>query len=70
MKKHIFSTEKLIISEIVFSRLATRYVNIVIEMPVAKNSIRYRAVTDRNQITEEHLKSGTFEINSEQRDII
>jgi hypothetical protein len=47
-KKDIFPTEKLIICETVFCWLATRSVNIVIEMPVAENSIRYRAVIDRN----------------------
>jgi hypothetical protein len=47
-KNGIFPTEKLIICEIVFCGLATRSVNIVIEMPIAENSIRYRAVIDRN----------------------
>jgi hypothetical protein len=47
-KKDILPTEKLIISEIVFCGLAARSVNIVIEMPSAENSIRYRAVIDRN----------------------
>jgi hypothetical protein len=32
----------------VFCELATRRVNIFIEMPTAENSIRYRAVVDRN----------------------
>jgi hypothetical protein len=48
MKKDIFATEKLIICEIVFCGLATRSVNIVIEMPTAENSIRYQAVIDTN----------------------
>jgi hypothetical protein len=47
-KKDIFPTEKVIICEIVFCALATRSVNIVIEMPIAENGIRYRAVIDRN----------------------
>jgi hypothetical protein len=47
-KKDIFPTEKLIICEIVFCGLATRSGNIVIEMPVAENNIRYRAVVDIN----------------------
>jgi hypothetical protein len=64
-------TKKLIICEIVFCGLATMSVSIVIEMPVAENSIRYRAaVIDGNYVTEEHLKSGTFEINPGQRDTI
>jgi hypothetical protein len=48
MKKDILPAEKLIICEIVFCGLATRGVKIVIEMPIAENSIRYRAVIDRN----------------------
>jgi hypothetical protein len=47
-KKDILPTEKLIICEIVFCGLATRSVNIVIQMPIAENSIRYPAVIDRN----------------------
>jgi hypothetical protein len=47
-KKDILPTEKLIICEIVFRGLAARSVNIVIEMPIAENSIRYRAVIKRN----------------------
>jgi hypothetical protein len=47
-KKDILPTEKLIICKIVFCGLGTRSVNIVIEMPFAENSIRYRAVIDRN----------------------
>jgi hypothetical protein len=47
-KKKILPTEKLIVCEIVFCGLATRSVNIVMEMPIAENSIRYRAVIDRN----------------------
>jgi hypothetical protein len=46
-KRHI-ANEKVIICEIVFSGLVTGSVNIVIEMPIGKNSIRYRAVIDRN----------------------
>jgi ABC-type uncharacterized transport system permease subunit len=54
MKKDILPTEKPVICEIVFHGLATRSVNIVIEMPVAENSIRYRAVIDiKNNATEE-----------------
>jgi hypothetical protein len=48
MKKDILPKEKLIICVTVFCGLATRCVNIVIEMPIAENSIRYRAVIDRN----------------------
>jgi hypothetical protein len=42
-RKDIFMlpTEKLIICENVFCGLATRSVNIIIEMPIAENSIRY-----------------------------
>jgi hypothetical protein len=47
-KKDILLTEKLIICEIAFCGLATRSVNIVIDMPIAENNIRYRAVIDRN----------------------
>jgi hypothetical protein len=46
-KKEILPTEKEIY-ETVFCGLATRSVDIVIEMPIAENSIRYRAVIDRN----------------------
>jgi hypothetical protein len=45
---NINGKERLIIYEIVFCGLATRSVNIVIKMPVAENSIRYRAVIYRN----------------------
>jgi hypothetical protein len=45
---NINKTAKLIICEIVFCGLATRSVNIVIGMPIAENSIRYRAVSDKN----------------------
>jgi hypothetical protein len=47
-KKDILPAEKLIICEIVFCGLATRNVNIVIEMPIAENYIHYRAVINRN----------------------
>jgi hypothetical protein len=47
-EKDILPAEKLMICEIVFCELATRSVNIVIEMPIAEKSIRYRAVIDRN----------------------
>jgi hypothetical protein len=47
-EKNALSTEKLIICEIVFCRLATRRVRIVIEMPIAENSILYGAVVGRN----------------------
>jgi hypothetical protein len=40
-KKNILPTEKLIICEIVSCGLASRSVNIVIEMPIAENSICY-----------------------------
>jgi hypothetical protein len=40
-KKDILPAEKLITCEIVFCGLATRSVNIVIEMPIAENSIYY-----------------------------
>jgi hypothetical protein len=46
-RKDILPTEKLIICEIMFCGLATRSVNIVIEMPISENSIRYRVVIDR-----------------------
>jgi hypothetical protein len=46
-KKKTLRTEKLIICEIVFCGSATRSVNIVTEMPIAENSIRFRAVIDR-----------------------
>jgi hypothetical protein len=46
-KRHI-ANRKLTICEIMVLGLATRCVNIVIEMPIAENSIRYRAVIDRN----------------------
>jgi CMP-2-keto-3-deoxyoctulosonic acid synthetase len=69
-KKDILPKEKLIICEIVYRALATRSVNIIIEMPVQ----RIASVTERLSIeinvTEEHLKNGTFEINLGQRDII
>jgi hypothetical protein len=40
------------------------------ELPTAENSILYREVIDRNYVTEEHLKSGIFEVNPGQRDIM
>jgi hypothetical protein len=46
--KYILPTEKPIICETVFCGLATRRVNIVTEMPIAENSIPYRAVIGRN----------------------
>jgi hypothetical protein len=48
MEEKTLPTEKLIICEIVFCGLATRSVNIVIEMPIAEYNIRYLAVIDRN----------------------
>jgi hypothetical protein len=47
-EKMTLLTEKLIICEIVFCGLATRSVNIVIELLMAGNNIRYREVMDRN----------------------
>jgi hypothetical protein len=47
-KKDILPTDELIICEIVFCGLATRSVNIIIKMPIAQNSICYRAVINRN----------------------
>jgi hypothetical protein len=47
-EKDILRTEELIICEIVFCRLVTRSVKFVIEMPIAENNNRYRAVIDRN----------------------
>jgi hypothetical protein len=47
-KIDILPTEILIICETVFCGLATRSVNIIIEMPIAENNICYRAVIDRN----------------------
>jgi hypothetical protein len=52
MKKKILLTEKLIICEIVFCGLATVNINIVIEIPIAENSIRYQAVIDINSCFE------------------
>jgi hypothetical protein len=46
-KKYIWPTEKLIICEIVFCGLATRSVDIVTDVSITDNSIRYRAVIDR-----------------------
>jgi hypothetical protein len=40
-EKDILLTEKVIICKIVFCGLATRSVNILIEMPIAENSIHY-----------------------------
>jgi hypothetical protein len=47
-KLETLPTEKLLSCEIVFCELATRNVNIVIETPIAENSIHYRVVIDRN----------------------
>jgi hypothetical protein len=47
-KNDVLPTEKSIICEIVFSVLATRSINIFIEVPVAENSIRYQAAFGRN----------------------
>jgi hypothetical protein len=58
-KKDTLPTEKLIICEIVFCGLTTR-INIIIEIPILENSIRYPAVIDKINVTKEHLKSGTF----------
>jgi hypothetical protein len=46
--KKYTANRKLIICEIVFCGLATKSVNIVMEMPIAENSICYWAVIDRN----------------------
>jgi hypothetical protein len=53
---NINEKEKLIICKIVFCGLATRSVNIVIQITVAKNNIRYRAVIDRNYCYRRALK--------------
>jgi hypothetical protein len=47
-KKKILPTDKLIICETVFCGLATRSLNIITDMPIAKNRIHYRAVIDKN----------------------
>jgi hypothetical protein len=49
-------TEKLITCEIVFHGLANRSVNIFIEMPLAENNIRYRAVINRNYCYRRELR--------------
>jgi hypothetical protein len=46
--KDILPAEKPITCVIVFCGLGTRSVNIVIDMPIAENSVRCRAVIDRN----------------------
>jgi hypothetical protein len=48
MKKRHIANRKLIICGIVYCELATKSVNIVIEMPVAENSIRNQAIIDSN----------------------
>jgi hypothetical protein len=56
-KRHISNKKtNLIICEIVFCGLDTTIVNIVIQMPTAENSIRYRAVIDRNYCYRRELK--------------
>jgi hypothetical protein len=55
-KKDILPTEELIICEIIFCEIVTRSVNIVIEMTIAENSIRYRVVVDRNYCYRRALK--------------
>jgi hypothetical protein len=69
-KKDILPTEKLIICEVVSCGLATRSVNIFIEMPIVENSIITKRLSIEINVTEEHLNSGTFEINPGQQDII
>jgi hypothetical protein len=39
-------------------------------MPVAENSIHTEQLSIEINVTEEHLKSGTFEINPGQRNIV
>jgi hypothetical protein len=57
--KDTMPTEKLIICEIVFCGLATRSVNIVIEMPIAENRfITERLPTEINITC--NLKTETF----------
>jgi hypothetical protein len=46
-EKNTLPTIKLIICEIVFCGLATRS-NIIIEMPIAENSISFQVVIDIN----------------------
>jgi hypothetical protein len=48
MEKRHIANRKTNKCEIVFCGLATRSVNIIIEMPIAENSIRYQAVINRN----------------------
>jgi hypothetical protein len=55
-KKGILPTEELIINKTVLCGLAIRSVNIITEMPTAENSIRYRALIDRNKCYRRALK--------------
>jgi hypothetical protein len=52
-KKNILPKEKPVICETAFCGLATKSVSIAIEMPIAENSIRYRAVSTETNVTEE-----------------
>jgi hypothetical protein len=65
-KKRTLPTEKQMIYEIVFSWLAIRKFNIIIEMTVAENSVH---LSTEINVTEEHLRSRTFEINLGRWDI-
>jgi hypothetical protein len=63
-------TEKLIICETVFCGLATRSVNIIIECLLQRIASVTERLSTEISATQEHLKSGTFDINLEQQDII
>lgn len=43
--------------EIVFCGLAIRIVNIIVEMPIAENGIRYQTVIDRSYYYKRELKA-------------
>jgi hypothetical protein len=59
-KKDKLPTVKLLIGEIVCCGLATKSVNIVIEMPIVENSICYRVDVDRNQCYRRALKNAGY----------
>jgi hypothetical protein len=55
-EKRYIANKKLIICETVFCGLATRSVNIVIEMLITENNIHYWVVIDRNECYRRALK--------------
>jgi hypothetical protein len=59
----ILPTEKPIICEILFCGLVTRSVHIAIEMQLQRIASVSERVSIQINVTEEYLKSGTFEIN-------